>query len=404
MLSRNDTPTVLANSPAQPLRVLLVEDDEGDAVLVEALLDEADAPVAFTRARSVREAEPLLGRVDCVLLDLGLPDASGLDGLRKLLAHSSPAAIIVLTGLTDERQGVEAVAAGAQDYLVKGQVDGALLFRGIRYAIERRRAEDAQHQLREEKLHAQEKTRLERGLLPSPLLHGDDLALEVRYRPGGSRMLLGGDFYDAVRTPDGSVQVIIGDICGHGPDEAALGIYLRIAWRALVLAQQEPAKVLGTLHQILMHERHQPGLFATACMLTISPDRRWARVYLAGHPEPMLLTGGHILELPRDRAGLPLGVLPDSTWHGLDVALPTGWSLMLYTDGLIEGRVIGDEERLGAERLIDLISGHTAARPDWQDDAADLLDSLIARVKELNGGELDDDMAVLLLTDRTSRT
>jgi serine phosphatase RsbU (regulator of sigma subunit) len=150
-----------------------------------------------------------------------------------------------------------------------------------------------------------------------------------------------------------------------------------------------------------VHERHQPGLFTTVCMLTVSPDRRWARVYLAGHPEPMLLAGNRIVELPRDRAGLPLGVLPDSTWSGLDVPLPPGWSLLLYTDGLVEGRVVGDTDRLGSERLISLIDGMAGADPDWPRRQAWLLDTLIGKVEELNGGELDDDMAVLLLSERT---
>jgi serine phosphatase RsbU (regulator of sigma subunit) len=385
----------------RPVRVLLVEDDEGDAVLVEALLEDVAAPVELSRARSLQEAEKLLPLADCVLLDLGLPDTTGLEGLRRLLRLSSPAAIIVLTGLTDEQQGTRAVAAGAQDYLVKGQVDGEMLIRGIRYAVERKRAEEITRQLRDEQLHAAEKTRLERGLLPSPIMHGDDLAMESRYRPGGSRMLLGGDFFDAVRLADGTLQLIIGDVCGHGPDEAALGVCLRIAWRALVLADQEPWKVLRTLHQILVHERHQPGLFTTACMVTISPDRRWARVYLAGHPEPMLLVGDRVVELPRDRAGLPLGVLPDSTWSGLDVPLPPNWTLMLYTDGLVEGRVVGDTERLGSERLISLIEGMAGNDPDWPRRQPWLLDTLIARVEDLNGGELDDDMAVLLISERT---
>ncbi|MFC6093172.1 PP2C family protein-serine/threonine phosphatase [Saccharothrix lopnurensis] len=382
------------------ISVLLVEDDEGDAVLVEALLDEVDADVELHRARTLREAEVLLAKVDCVLLDLGLPDTTGLDGLTRLLAHPAPVAIIVLTGLNDEHHGARAVAAGAEDYLVKGQVDGLGLARGIRYAVGRKHAEETQRQLRDEQLLAAEKTRLERGLLPSFILHPDAPDVKFRYRPGGSRMLLGGDFFDAVSRPDGTLQVIIGDVCGHGPDEAALGVFLRIAWRALVLADQDPSRVLRTLHEILEHERHQPGLFTTACMVTISPDRRWARVYLAGHPEPMLLVGDRVVELPRDRAGLPLGVLPDSTWSGLDVPLPQGWSMLLYTDGLVEGRVVGDVERLGSERLIELIGQVTGGDIRQVQDPDVLLDTLIARVKELNGGELDDDMAVMLISEQ----
>jgi DNA-binding NarL/FixJ family response regulator len=76
------------------------------------------------RVRSLGEAKPLLPAVDCVLLDLGLPDTTGLEGLRWLQLHMPRVAVVVLTGLADEHKGEEAVAAGAQDYLVKGQVDG----------------------------------------------------------------------------------------------------------------------------------------------------------------------------------------------------------------------------------------------------------------------------------------
>src|SRR3989440_12479891 len=98
------------------------------------------------------EALPLLGQVDCVLLDLGLPDASGLDGLRQLLRAGTGVAVCVLTGLADEHLGMAAVAEGAQDYLVKGRGDGILLSRAIRYAVERRRADDNVRRLRRAEL------------------------------------------------------------------------------------------------------------------------------------------------------------------------------------------------------------------------------------------------------------
>ncbi|MEU7479633.1 SpoIIE family protein phosphatase [Lentzea sp. NPDC042327] len=375
------------------VRVLLVEDDDGDAVLVEALLEEANAPFQLTRARTLAEAETLLADAECVLLDLGLPDSHGLNGLHRLLGIPRAPAIIVLTGLDDEGEGIDAVAAGAEDYLVKGQVDGELLLRGVRYAVERRRADDAQQKLREATLVAQERARLERGLLPPPLLKGSDLDLEVRYQPGGQRMLLGGDFYDAVGLPDGTVHAIIGDVCGHGPDEAALGVCLRIAWRALVLAGEPPEKVLRTLDQVLVAERHGEGIFTTACTVTVAPDRRSARYFLAGHPEPLLVAGQQIVDLPQSKIGVPLGVLPDYAWTGVDVPLPPGWSLMCFTDGLIEGRVPDDTDRLGVERLCEIM------QDELRRGTASWLDPVIAEVTRLNGGELDDDMAVLLLKD-----
>ena len=177
-----------------PTQVLLVEDDDADALLVEELLLDAAAPVALRRARSLAEAKPLLPGVTCVLLDLGLPDTGELQelrGVRWLAEHMPDLAVVVLTGVADEHLGAEAVRAGAQDYLVKGQVDGALLNRVIRYAIERLRSEEVQRQLREAQIYARENSRLERGLLPSPLLSDPRLTVATQYRPGGGQTLLG---------------------------------------------------------------------------------------------------------------------------------------------------------------------------------------------------------------------
>ena len=112
--------------------MLLVEDDEADAFLVQELLDEANAPVTLTVARTLSAAERGLAqdRVDCVLLDLGLPDAQGLDGLRRLLRGRSTARRSACSpAWATTHIGAAAVAEGAQDYLIKGQVDGTLLAR-----------------------------------------------------------------------------------------------------------------------------------------------------------------------------------------------------------------------------------------------------------------------------------
>ena len=154
-------------------------------------------------------------------------------------------AVLALTAEGDAERAAEAVRVGAQDYLFRDELDGRLLSRAIRYAVERKRADLAQRQLTESRLHAQENARLERGLLPTPLLEGTELRFAARYRPGRVRALLGGDFYDTVRTPDGTVHAMIGDVCGHGPDEAALGVELRIAWRALTFAGLCGDELLG---------------------------------------------------------------------------------------------------------------------------------------------------------------
>jgi len=377
---------------AGQLRVLLVEDDPGDAFLVQELLIEARAPVELEIATSMADARQRLRAVDCVLLDLGLPDATGLEGLRDLLSGAGSAAVCVLTGLEDEHLGVAAVAEGAQDYLVKGQVDGVLLTRSLRYAVERKRADENARQLREAELRQAESRRLERGLLPQPLVQpATAQVMSTFYRPGRHRALLGGDFYDVVEVAPGRLQLLVGDVCGHGVEEAALGVALRVAWRALVLAGVSDDAVLPALEQVLVSERRSDELFATVAVLTVDvPDGR-ATVRLAGHPPPLVLTADGAVPAEVE-TGLILGVVPGMSCPATELSLPgPDWGLLVYTDGLIEGRDQAD--RLGVEGLCRMLDGYrtriTAPRelPKW----------LVGQAEQRNGEPLADDVAMLYL-------
>ncbi|HMJ33837.1 MAG TPA: SpoIIE family protein phosphatase [Baekduia sp.] len=382
------------------LRLLLVEDDDGDAFLFEDLLEDADLNVDVSRARTVAGAEDLLpADVSCVVLDLGLPDADGLAALHRLRAAAPGVPMLVLTGLSDTARGLEAVAAGAQDYLVKGRVDGELLARSIRYAVERQRAEAVQGELRSAHLHAEENARLERGLLPRPIVSDPRVSVATGYRPGRARTLLGGDFYDVVETADGTLHALIGDVCGHDPDAAALGVCLRIAWRTLVLGGRAADDVLQTLDEVLVHERLSDDVFATACMVSVAPDRGSAMLRVAGHPLPVLMARGTVAELPGPSGRPLLGIGARAAgWAGVAVPLPASWELLLYTDGLIEGRVGGGGERLGSARLVDLVRERAGARGATAESGPALIERLIATARRLNGEDLADDVAVLLVT------
>jgi serine phosphatase RsbU (regulator of sigma subunit) len=389
-----DLPVVAA---LDTVRLLLVEDDDGDALLFEEQLLDAAVTMRVRRVGSLRDAAPLLTEVDCVVLDLNLPDAHGLAALRQVLGQVPRCAVVVLTGLDDEHLGVNAVAAGAQDYLVKGRIDGFVLGRVIRYAVERRRAEEIARQLDQTNLRAEENARIERGLLPRPLLNDALISVVTRYRPGGGwRRLLGGDFFDLVQSVDGWVHAVVGDVCGHGPDEAALGVCLRVAWRAMVLAGRPAEEILATLHRLFEHERHELGLFATLCMVSVAPDRRHGRLFLLGHPAPLLLTESGIQELTA-AVNLPVGLGSGRNLVGREFEFGPRWSLLLYTDGLVEGRIGRGPERLGVDRLIELISARLADAPAVGLADEPLLDAVIGQVRELHGGDLDDDLAVLAI-------
>ncbi|MQY04887.1 PP2C family protein-serine/threonine phosphatase [Actinomadura macrotermitis] len=377
------------------LRLLLVEDDPGDAFLFEELLTESEPDVEIAVARTLAEAlGALTPAVQCVIVDLSLPDAHGLAALRQVIAHAPDTAVLVLTGLNDAHVGVASVAAGAQDYLVKQDVDGALLTRAIRYAIERKRADESEKQLVEARAVSRENARMERGLLPVPILRDPSLGHLARYRPGRARALLGGDFYDTVQTDDGVVHGVIGDVSGHGADEASLGVRLRMAWRTLVLAGRTGGRLLETLDTVLHHERWSEEIFTTLCMFELPPDRRSARVWRAGHPRPLLFDRDGVTAIPDDACGPALGLLPGLEWPATDLELGDDWALMLYTDGLIEGQIGEGNERLDLSGLLVL------AKEAWQrgEHGAPLVDGLMAEAERLNGDVLSDDLAVLLLS------
>ncbi|MER5360632.1 SpoIIE family protein phosphatase [Streptomyces sp. NPDC002785] len=389
------------------LTLLVIEDDPAGTLAVPELPAAAGTRVRIRNARNLTEAGRLLtDDVDCILLDLALPTggearsaptegADELATLKHVLRIAPRHAVLALTAEDDAELAAEAVRVGAQDYLFRGELDGLLLSRAIRYAVERKRADIAQHQLTESRLRAQENARLERGLLPTPLLEGSDLRFAARYRPGRSRALLGGDFYDTVRTPDGTVHAMIGDVCGHGPDEAALGVELRIAWRALTLAGLCGDELLSTLQQVLEHERESEEIFATLCTVDIAPDGRRAGLCLAGHPAPLVARHGRAAHLlPYEDGGPALGLLTRARWPRRQVELGSSWSLMMYTDGLIEGRVGPDgTQRLGQDGMVEMINRQLAQGLTGEA----LLEAAVTQVRELNGGELTDDVAVLLL-------
>ncbi|WP_175410986.1 PP2C family protein-serine/threonine phosphatase [Streptomyces sp. TRM64462] len=389
------------------LTLLVIEADPTGTFTVPELVDAAGGRVRIRTARNLTEAERLLtDDVHCVLIDLDLPPSArgGGDGplapLRHVLQVAPRHAVLVLATSEQAALAADAVRAGAQDRLFREELDGPLLSRAIRYAVERKRADSAQVKLAESRLRAQENARLERGLLPTPLLQGSELRFAARYRPGRSRALLGGDFYDTVRTPDGTVHAMIGDVCGHGPDEAALGVELRIAWRALTFAGLCGDELLSTLQQVLEHERESEEIFATLCTVDIAPDGRRAGLCLAGHPAPLVARPGRGARLlPYEDGGPALGLLPRARWPRRQVELGGVWSLMMYTDGLIEGRSEGPgSPRLGQDGMVAMVDRQLERGLRGEE----LLEAAVAEVRRLNGGELTDDVAVLLL-DRAAR-
>lgn len=128
------------------VKIFLIEDDPEDVLLIRESLSQvagASFKFKFEHSENLENGLERLSKsnADVLLLDLSLPDSRGLDTFTKAHAHSPKTPIVVLTGLDDKTLGLEALWQGAQDYLVKGRVDGKMLVRVIRYALERSRVQ-----------------------------------------------------------------------------------------------------------------------------------------------------------------------------------------------------------------------------------------------------------------------
>ncbi len=137
----------------KPLQILLVEDSSSDAALLrENILLEGTRASSVSVAQSLHEAADHIKNnpVDALLLDLTLPDSSGLDTVREIGRIAPDLPVVVLTGLDDENTGIEAVRMGVQDYFVKGRADGQTILRAVHYSIERKKAEKELRQARDE--------------------------------------------------------------------------------------------------------------------------------------------------------------------------------------------------------------------------------------------------------------
>jgi DNA-binding NarL/FixJ family response regulator len=151
------------------VNILLVEDNPGDALLVRELLKEVSSfPYVLVHAETLAKAAEILGQspLDVVLLDFSLPDGQGMRLIQSVADADPDVPIVIFTGLDDENVGLEAVREGAQDYLVKGQIDGRVLIRTIRHAIERKRMQIEREKLFGELQDLFKQVKTLRGLLP----------------------------------------------------------------------------------------------------------------------------------------------------------------------------------------------------------------------------------------------
>ena len=235
---------------------------------------------------------------------------------------------------------------------------------------------------------------LQRSLLTPPP-KSDDVVVAVRYQPAATLALVGGDWYDAFITPQGTTSLVIGDVSGHDRDAAAAMGQLRNVLRGVSQTLGEPpAAVLsgldGAVHRLdldLLATVLVGELARRPTLLVRRP--RWRFTWSnAGHPPPLLVRADGSAEVLSGEPDLLIGLDPDSQRHDSSVDLEAGDTVVMYTDGLIERR--GESLDEGLERLRAAVGGVRDRDPEvWCD--------VLLRVF---GEDLDDDVALLVLQVR----
>jgi serine phosphatase RsbU (regulator of sigma subunit)/anti-sigma regulatory factor (Ser/Thr protein kinase) len=220
---------------------------------------------------------------------------------------------------------------------------------------------------------------LQRRLLPD-LDAVDGLELAGRYLPA-SGASLGGDWYDAFPLGGGRLAVAAGDVVGHGLTAAAVMAQMRTALRAYAVDGHPPGAVVERVNTLIWDLG--PPTMATLVYGVIDPETETLEIVIAGHPPPLLISpDGEAAYLPL-QGGVPLGTMPLARYRGATCAFPTGTTVLLYTDGLVETR--GESIEAGLDRLAGLAAVRVGA-----------LEELCARlVEELVPGEPNDDVVVL---------
>ncbi len=401
-------------SPALALdrmRVLLVEDNPADAHLIQLMLAEA-APDLF-EVEHVERLQDAIERIDAggfaiALSDLSLPDSQGLETFEQLHARASRLPIIVLSGLNDTTVAVQAVHEGAQDYLIKGQVDGQLLVRAMRYAIERKRMTlqlgEYAEELRNKNAQLEADFNMAREIQEIFLPHQyptfphwagpEESALRFshRYMPAAA---VGGDFFDIFPITDTAAGLFICDVMGHGMRAALVTAIMRGLIEELMPVASDPGRFLSeinrSLHTIL--RRTRDPFLATAFYAVADVGAGELRFASAGHPSPFLIhrraTDAEPLTHYDQRHGPALGLFDRPAYPVGQCPLQEQDVIMLYTDGLYEVHNRHDEE-YGQQRLLSSIRRRIHAPTN------EILDATISDVQRYSGtSEFDDDVCVI---------
>jgi signal transduction histidine kinase/serine phosphatase RsbU (regulator of sigma subunit) len=374
------TMSVVEEPPAKPAsgrdrgRILLADDNRDLRDFVSRILSASHDVFAYEDGSAALEALRR-DRFDLVITDVMMPRMDGFELLNAIrsdiLLRTIP--VMMLSARAGEEAAIGGLIAGADDYLVKPFTSEELRARvsaQIRVVREQQKVLDRTKRIVEA---------FQEGFLPSRLPQTARLRIDAVYQAAEADALIGGDWFDAMRLPDGRYIISIGDVTGHGLNAAAVASRLRHAVSDYALGSHDVAEILERTNAVLQME--YPETYATALVALIDADCTSLTYASAGHPPPLLADTKDMDATELPIGGLPLGVIEKLDLKCHQVHIPEYATLAFYTDGLVEfardavsaqatlqkavGRLVGDRvERRPAVAVRDLVLAGAAAPDD----------------------------------------
>lgn len=387
----------------QSIKILLVEDNLGDARLIrEALSETEKLDSTIKHVTLMKDMEKCVSseKYDLIILDLTLPDATGIETVRRTSELASESAIIVLTGINDENLAVKAVQEGAQDYLVKGQADVRVLEKVILYALERNQARIRISVLRDELKRAlleideelEISASIQRKIIEQEIPDYWKKRISIYY---AFAKKIGGDLYDIIQLDDKNTAFVIADGSGHSVHAAFLSIMFKLALKHQIPRATGPKELIENINNEL-----QPyflnNMFFTTFTAWVNLDTMTLTYSAAGHPSQYLVSPKKKKLIRLKNKGIPLCINIDTNYEESNVKIEYGDKLILFTDGIFE--CFNDcGEKFGEDRLRELLEQNMDLPPE------DLKQKIVNKVESYNGeiiqgspGLIDDSVFIVI--------
>ena len=374
----------------KPLNVLIVEDSEDDMLLIVRELRRGGYDPHVRRVDSAEAMAAALAGAswDAILSDHKMPRFSSTEALELAKASHIDIPFLIVSGSIGEEAAVSAMKAGAQDYLMKGNLARlcAAIERELQDAANRRAGRKAENALLAQEEDLRVARDVQQRLFParSPELPGFDIA-------GASRPAdaTGGDYFDFIPMRNGHLAIVVGDVTGHGLGPAMLMADVRAYLRALALAHDRIRDIMVEAEQLLRGDLGSER-FITLTIASLAPSGNAFTYLNAGHPDGYVLDSTGRVRTSLQATAPALGLIPDGRLPDVAcAALTAGDLLVLLTDGVLEA-VDPSGEEFGAERALSVVRA-TLARP-----AAEIVQAVGSAVLDFAGpAHPQDDVTVV---------